>query len=293
MPDIASGGPALPPAVPPTPDLPTPDLPPTPPRRRRRWPLLLFPVAVAVAVAAAVFLPPRPVAELVQPSGDAFTGTPAALWGPPEDLTVPPARSVGPFGREMVADALEDARGALIAGRVTWDRDGDAFGDRFAPGIREWIGELVTDTGRTFLVSEFRAGTAARPDVRVTGDFAFSTEIDDHGRPVLQVRTRTVWAYAFPHAGRDRPVMLSVTVDWWFPHPDGTTAEGVGMWMHLSQVDVAGADCADLRLGYLSPGEPATASGPRDDSGRIDWAAIGKVGDAPEPGPDDLCFHEG
>ncbi|HEY1175290.1 MAG TPA: hypothetical protein VGF17_03970 [Phytomonospora sp.] len=280
MPEDAPGGSALPPSpVPP------------PPRRSRRWwwSLTLLPV-LAVAAVAAVYLSSLPEARLVQPSGDAFTGTPAALWGSPDDLKAPKARAVGPFGRDMVADALEQARDALLAGRLDWDRDADAFGEHFAPGTREWIGDLVTDTGRPFLVSEFRPGTEVRPDVRVTGDFAFSVETDAHDRPTLQVRTRTVWAYAFPHAGRDRPVMVATTVNWWFPHPELTTAEGEGMWMHVSYVDVAGAACADLELGYLAAGDPATASGPRDDSGRIDWAAIADVEDAPRPGPDDLCF---
>lgn len=259
-------------------------------RRFRWWPIATLLVFALIASGAVYLLAARPTAGLVQPVGDAFTDTPAATWGPPAGLALPEARAVGPFDRAMVTDALEQAHAALLAGRAAWDGDDKAYTARFAPLDREWVGDLLTEPGRLYLVSELTTGASIRPDVRVIGDVSFSAETDENGRPSLQVRTRTVWAYAFPHAGRDRLVMVSVTVDWWFPDPADTVADGAGMWMRLSNLDVAGADCARLKLGYLAPGEPLTASGPRDASGRIDWAAFKRVEDTPQAGTDDLCF---
>jgi hypothetical protein len=186
-----------------------------------------------------------------------FAYTPAAKWAEGSaGIAIPEASDINGFPAADVAAALAQVRSAMIASRLDnrmlVEHDPTGFIDLLAPAIRTELDGLVRAETLSSLLLVTRIDHGAhlgRNPPRVSGRTSFSGA-DDDGRPVLDIMTNYVWAYAFD---TDDVVIVHDEVQWRFYRPGDVTANDLGMRPFKWRGYVMGVDCATANRGVLAP----------------------------------------
>jgi hypothetical protein len=220
-----------------------------------------------------------------------YEGTSAERFAEGAAGIAPPAAEVVPDGyiagytlatrditAKEVAEALDDARAALIATRLDrrmlLDHDPQPFietlarlywyawFDPYMPELREYDAYEVTEFA--YLATKLAPGVLLAAEPRVAGRITFSAGTSKRGGAprnapwrVLRIVTRFVWVYALEVPGNGvRIVVIRNEVSWHVPTDARLDCcqSNVGLHHAVAEVRAWGADCdLYLRRGLIRP----------------------------------------
>lgn len=206
------------------------------------------------------------------PPSSPFEGTPAADFGEFEDLEFPKAKATKSFGKDAVADAVEDVRSMLKAGRVDWPskpQKPSAFAKRFAPSQRGDLAEVLGGPDRLAYVSELFDGRSLVAEPRVSGHISLKEKVNENTVRILEIRTNLVWAYPFDGpllATGDNLLVVNTQQVWHFGLTGEVRDEDAGLWPHDMNYWLNNIECGPAEEGYLSAFryDPALPDGTAD-----------------------------
>ncbi|HEY1175291.1 MAG TPA: hypothetical protein VGF17_03975 [Phytomonospora sp.] len=192
------------------------------------------------------------------PPSSPFEGTPAADFGEFGDLEFPKAKATKSFGKDAVADAIEDVRSMLKAGRVDWPskpQKPSAFAKRFAPSQRADLIEILGGADRLAYVSELLEGRSLVGEPRVDGHISVKEKVTANTVRVLEIRTNLVWAYPFDgplHVPGDGLLIVNTQQVWQFALASQVRDEDLGLWPHDTGYWLSNIECGPAEDGFLS-----------------------------------------
>jgi hypothetical protein len=197
------------------------------------------------------------------PSGP-FARTRAANWAEGEaGITLPEATAVKSFTETQVAADLAAVKTAMVAARLDHrmlvDHDLSALLNLVSPSSRSYLTRLYARHELLSFATAVADG-AKLSDLapRMNGQVSFHAAKDEYDRPVLEIVTNFVWAYAFADG---QVTLIHDQVHWRFSRAGDVLDIYLGPQPYMFRSYWLNIDCAAAVRGMLAPPTYASVSG--------------------------------